>query len=69
MAKDNFLIVYFNEIVFDDQGIKTEKEKIFNLLEADYKLDDIVKNGGFWIDDTFYPYSQVYKIIISYKET
>jgi hypothetical protein len=68
LAKDNFLIIYFNEITFDDLGNKIEKEKIFNLSEANYKLSDIVKNGGFNQGAIWYPYHQIYKIIYSFKE-
>lgn len=68
MAKDNYIIIYFTEVFFNDLGIKTEQEKIFNILESDYTIDDIVKDGGFSIEEIWYPYHQIYKIIKSYKE-
>ena len=68
MAKDNFLMIYFTDVSYDDLGSKVEKQLVFNILESDYTISDIVKDGGMQIEDVWYPYHQMNKIIISYKE-
>ena len=67
MAKITYVTIFYKTIAISNTGFIEEIYDKIELEETNFKIADIVKDGGFWLDvdeSIWIPYSAIKKIIL-----